>query len=66
MRKSFFAECVQRGAVSCNQRQEFWRESHTTLWLLIERIFRTREETSFAILIGIISFFACENPRSPL
>ena len=30
---------------------------HTPLWLLIERIiFLTREKTSFAILIGLITF----------
>ena len=44
------------------KRREFWRETHTPLWLLIGRIiFLTREKTSFAILIGRIIFFTCEN-----
>ena len=33
------------------------RDIHTPLWLLIERIINlTREKTSFAILIGLITF----------
>ena len=33
------------------------RDIHTPLWLLIERIiFLTLEKTSFAILIGLITF----------
>ena len=60
-------ECVRSRAASCNKRREFWRETHTPLWLLIGRItFLTREKTSFAILIGRIIFFTCENHRSVL
>ena len=56
--KTFLVECVRSGAASCNKRREFWRETHTPLWLLIGRIiFLTREKTSFAILIGRIIFF---------
>ena len=63
--KTFLVECVRSGAASCNKRREFWRKTHTPLWLLIGRIiFLTREETSFAILIGRIIFFTCENHRS--
>ena len=63
--RTFLVECVRSGAASCNKRREFWRETHTPLWLLIGRIiFLTREKTSFAILIGRIIFFACENHRS--
>ena len=63
----FSVECVRSGAASCNKRREFWRETHTPLWLLIGRIiFLTREKTSFAILIGRIIFFTCENHRSLL
>ena len=48
---------VWSGAASCNKRREFWRETHTPLWLRIGRIiFLTREKTSFAILIGRIIF----------
>ena len=43
--KTFFVECVRSGAASCNKRREFWRETHTPLWLLI----------------GCIIFFTCEN-----
>ena len=51
--KTFLVECVRSGAASCNKRWEFWRETHTPLWLLIGRIiFLTHEKTSFAILIG--------------
>ena len=65
--KTFLVECVRSGAPSCNKRREFWRETHTPLWLLIGRIiFLTREKTSFAILIGRIIFFTCENHRSLL
>ena len=65
--KTFLVECVRSGAASCNKRREFWRETHTPLWLLIGRIiFLTREKTSFAILIGRIIFFTCENHRSLL
>ena len=40
-------------------------QAHTPLWLLIGRIiFLTREKTSFAILIGLIILFTCENHRS--
>ena len=47
--------------------ENFWRETHTPLWLLIGRIiFLTREKTSFAILIGRIIFFTCEKHRSLL
>ena len=62
--KTFPVECVRSGAASCNKRREFWRETHTPLWLLIRRItFLTREKTSFAILIGRIIFFTRENHR---
>ena len=65
--KTFLVECVRSGAASCNKRREFYRETHTPLWLLIGRIiFLTREKTSFAILIGRIIFFTCENHRSLL
>ena len=65
--KPVLVECVRSGAASCNKRREFWRETHTPLWLLIGRIiFLTREKTSFAILIGRIIFFTCENHRSLL
>ena len=63
--KTFLVECVRSGAASCNKRWEFWRETHTPLWLLIGRIiFLTHEKTSLAILIGRIIFFTCENYRS--
>ena len=53
-------------AASAYERWEFWRETHTPLWLLIGRIiFLTREKTSFAILIGRI-FLTSENHRSLL
>ena len=62
--KTFLVECVRSGAASCNKKREFWRETHTPLWLLIGRIiFLTREKTSSAILIGHIIFFTCENHR---
>ena len=62
--KTFRVECVQSGAASCNKRQEFRRETRTSLWLLIGRIsFLTREKTSFAILTGRIIFFTSENHR---
>ena len=65
--KTFLVECVRSGAASCNKRLEFWRETHTPLWLLIGRIiFLTREKTSFAILIGRIIFFTWESHRSLL
>ena len=48
--KTFLVECVWSGAASCNKRREFWRETHTPLWLLIGRII----------------FFTCENHRSLL
>ena len=48
--KTFLVECVQSGAASCNKRREFWRETHTPLWLPIGRII----------------FFTCENHRSLL
>ena len=65
--KTFLVECLRSGAASCNKRREFWRETHTPLWLLIGRIILlTREKTSFAILIGRIIFFTCENHRSLL
>ena len=55
--KTFLVECVRSRAASCNKRREFWRETHTPLWLLIECIiFLTREKTSFTILIGRIIF----------
>ena len=38
--------------------QEFWRKTHTPLWLLIGRIiFLTLEKTSFAIVIGLFFCF---------
>ena len=56
--KTFLVECVRSSAASCNKRREFWRETHTPLWLLIGRIiFLTREKTSFAILLDV-SFFS--------
>ena len=65
--KTFLVGCVRSSAASCNKRREFWRETHTPLWLLIGRIiFLTREKTSFAILIRRIMFFTCENHRSLL
>ena len=37
---------------------EFWRKTHTPLWLLIGRIiFLTLEKTSFAIVIGLFFCF---------
>ena len=51
----------------CETALQFWRETHTSLWLLIGRIiFLTRQKTSFSILIGRIIFFTCENHRSLL
>ena len=65
--KTFLVECVRSGAASGNKMREFWRETHTPLWLLVGRIiFLTREKTSFAILSGRIIFFTCENHRSLL
>ena len=59
--------CARRRSASCKKRREFWRETHTPLWLLIGRIiFLTCEKTSFAILIGCIFFFTCENHSSLL
>ena len=59
--------CSQRRSASCKKRWEFWRETHTPLWLLIGRIiFLTCEKTSFAILIGRIIFFTRENHGSLL
>ena len=59
--------CAKRRSASCKKRREFWRETHTPLWLLIGRIiFLTREKTSFAIMIGRIKFFTYENHRSLL
>ena len=59
--------CAKRRPASCKKRREFWRETHTPLWLLIGRIiFLTCEKTSFAILIGRIIFFTCENHSSLL
>ena len=46
--KQFLVECVPSGAASCNKRREFWRETHTPLWLLIGRII----------------FFTCKTHRS--
>ena len=66
-RKTFLVECVRSRAASCKKRLEFWRETHTPLWLLIGRIiFLTREKTSFAILIGRVIFFTCGNHLSLL
>ena len=42
--------CAKRRSASCKKRREFWRETHTPLWLLIGRII----------------FFTCENHRSLL
>ena len=51
--KTFLVECVRSGAASCNKRREFWRETHTPLWLLIGRIiFFHVWKPSFAPLIG--------------
>ena len=59
--------CAKRSSASCEKRPEFWRETHTSLWLLIGRIiFLTCEKTSLAILIGRIIFFTCENHSSLL
>ena len=33
--KTFLLECVRSGAASCNKMREFWRETHTPLWLLV-------------------------------
>ena len=72
-RKKFFEKnfsprmCAKRRLASCKEMREFWRETHTPLWLLIGRVvFLTREKTSFAILIGRIIFFTCENHSSLL
>ena len=45
---------------SAYRRQEFWRETHTPLWLLIGRtIFLTPPEKAlFAIVIGLFFFFS--------
>ena len=62
--KTFLVECVRSGPASCNKWPQFWHETHTPLWLLIGRItFFTREKTLFAILIGCVIFFTCENHR---
>ena len=67
LRKTFLRMCAKRRSASCKKRQEFWRETHTPLWLLIGRIIiLTCEKTSFAILIGRIIFFTCENHSSLL
>ena len=67
LKKTFLVECVRSGAASCNKRREFWRETHTPLWLLMGRIiFLTREKTSFAILIGRIIFFHMWKPSFAL
>ena len=43
--RTSLVECVRSGAASCNKRREFWRETHTPLWLLIGRIiFLSREK----------------------
>ena len=59
--KTFLVECVRSGAASCNKRREFWRETHTPLWLLIGRIiFLTREKTSFLrFWLGVAVFVFC-------
>ena len=46
--KTLLVECVRSGAANCNKRREFWRKTHTPLWILIGRIF---------------FFFTCENHR---
>ena len=65
--ESFLIECVQSGAASCNKRREFWpRNSHTSVasdWMYH---FSHTWKTSFAILIGCITFFTCENHCSLL
>ena len=57
--KLFFFKCLRSGAVralqaaSAYKRREYWRETHTPLWLLIGRIiFPILEKSSFAPLIG--------------
>ena len=61
-------EAVLQGtpqAASPFKRQEFWRETHTSLRRLIGRIiFVTHEKTSFAILIGCIIFFSPFAPKN--
>ena len=63
---SFLVKCLQSNSrkarglqvASAYKRQEFWRKTHTPLWLLIGRIiFLTLEKTSFAIVIGLFFFF---------
>ena len=47
---------------SAYKRQEFWRKTHTPLWLLIGRIiFLTLEKTSFAIVIRLFFFLRVKN-----
>ena len=54
-------------AASATNRREFWRETRTLLWLLIERIiFLSRDKTSFVILIGCIVVFTYKKHRSLL
>ena len=61
-------EAVLQGtlqAASPFKRQEFWRETHTSLRLLIGRIiFLTHEKTSFAILRGRIIFFRLSHRKN--
>ena len=64
LRKPFLVKCLRSAlqAASAYKRQEFWRKTHTPLWLLIGCIiFLPHEKTSLAILIGCIIFFTCEN-----
>jgi len=70
-RNTFLVECLRSTrkaralqAGCAYKRREFWRETHTPLWLLIGRIIV--KLTSFAILIGRIIFFTCEKHRSLL
>ena len=57
----FLARKNSCGTASCNKRREFWRETHTPLWLLIGRIiFLTREKTSFLrFWLGVAVFVFC-------
>ena len=69
LRKPFLVKCLRSAlqAASAYKRQEFWRKTHTPLWLLIGCIiFLPHEKTSLAILIGCIIFFTCENHHSLL
>ena len=48
---------AREGGGGLHPASAFKRDIHTPLWLLIERIiFLTLEKTSFAILIGLITF----------